>query len=276
MKFAFTETRDDFGGNLTITAESPAEVQQIDKHFKIFDASQPGELMKLAEVLTAGTLTYTSEPTKRFWYEVVSALDCEFTEPYRAWLERLTGYQDSLPDMDLTPFHPLRLCYTHITDTCGLSGGHIVYKCYDQAEEWNGKDACTNAWDYVADYVGEDFGTRKHEREYIEARNGMMKRNPNYLKRHKSEPAASAGWLKAVIFDWWLANHASDEQLAIVAAVAELSEKFGHAKYGKHFSEESTLYVPDPNGTCNYDGKGYMVRVMTWKEFRELSPVPTE
>lgn len=270
MKFTFNEMtdRDDFGGTLSVTAESASEVLEIADHFRMFGDDADGAIAK-AQAIVAGSLTHTSGTDKRPWFVIESSLGHEFTEPYKAWLLRRTGYDGQLPSADLTPFHPRRLCHTHITLAVGLEQEHITYSVAVRSGDWNGKPANDRAWVTAEDYVSEDFGERKHENEYIPARGdgggGMMKRNPNYLKRHKPHPAASCQWLKSWLFSWWRQNHASDKQREILDGCEAL---------GKLRIDDFTLYALDPDGTCNYDGKGKMVSVYTWEQFAAFGKVP--
>lgn len=257
---------------MTVVAETPAEVVELAAHFRIFDKENPDDLVAMAEAIKAGTLTYVSQSSKRPWYRVESALDHEFSEPYEKWLARLVSHDATLPALDLTPIHPRRLCHTHITDTAWIEDGHIQFTGFVNSEDWNGKTAADRAFSTALDYTAEDFGTRQHEPEYIGIKQrggGLMKRNPNYLKRHPARPAASCEWLKSALFDWWMKNHATDEQRAIINGAASLS----HSRYSNPVWAEYSLYVPDPSGTCNYDGNGFMARVYSWDEIKELAPV---
>lgn len=83
----------------------------------------------------------------------------------------------------------------------------------------------------------------------------------------RATPAASCAFLKAALFDWWVANHATEGQKAIFAAAQEVANRFRHGS--RPLFEEYNLYVADPQGTCNYDGKGFMVSVKSWDDVRK-------
>lgn len=272
MKFQFEQRTDDGGGALTFIAENAAEVSELARHFRMFDKDDPEQLMALAQAMQAGTLSHTSYSEKRPWFEVESALEYEFTQPYLDKLSQMTGYNDHIPDMDLTPFHPRRLCHTHITDRVWLEGGHICYRAFVKSEDWNGKTAGDRSFTTAEDYVQEDFGTRPQEPEYISAsgRGGLMKHNPNYLKRHKAKPACTAEWFWRVLFSWWLDNHASEAQKAIYNANVALHEgNKWHARDNFGLKDYSINYL-DPNGTTNWDGGKTKVGTMSHSDFAKL------
>jgi hypothetical protein len=270
MQFQWQQTREDFGGTLTVTAETPAEVKELSDHFKLHDTGKPEDLMNLATALQAGRLVHTSSPQKRPWFEVESALDHEFTKPYKDLLERLTGYADNLPDLDLTTFHPRRLCHTHITATCGLEHEHYVYRIIKQSEAWNDKTAQEYADSSAQDYAEEELGFRPHEREYVQAKNGGYQLNPNYLKRHRAKPGTGAPWLWSVLFRWWLDNHATEAQRAAIAEndATHAKHKLSDSDWMIRHSGTDTAHLVGSSGLyLTYDEP---VRFMKWEEFKTL------
>ncbi|HVL15822.1 MAG TPA: hypothetical protein VM529_24840 [Gemmata sp.] len=270
MRYEFTETAPDFSGTITVTAETSPEVLELADHFRMFDKTKPADLMDLARAMQAGTLTYASNPqSKRRWFRVEAALDHEYTKPYTDLLRRVTGADlDHFPDMDLTPFHPRRLCHTHITAACTMEHGHYCYDVLIQAEDWNGKDAFTRAQINAQDYAEEDLGHRPFEREYVEGRNGVLMRNPNYLKRHRAKPTTGAPWLWAALFNWWRATHATPGQAAALALC--------DATHAKHRLEPDYLIRSSggPAGLIGYGGIitsfNEPVARVSWEEFAKL------
>jgi hypothetical protein len=270
MIFKHAEIQEDGGGYLTITAENSEEVVDLSKHFRIFDQENSESLIEYAQAIQRGQLVYESKPSKRLWFYCDSALDHKFVEPYRRELEKRTGFIDPLPNVDLTSYHPRRLCHTHITDVIGLVDGHIVYKVIIQAEDWNNKPAEERADIDALDYVEEDIGNRPHESEFIQCRNGQYTKNPDYLKRRRCQPALLAEWLWDYLFAWWRVNHASKEQERILSAAEELYNR-SKLHYGTVFGvREYTIYYLDPAGKCNWDSKGTMVSVIDWAQFAKL------
>ncbi len=179
--------------------------------------------------------------------------------------------------MDLTADYPNRLGYTHITDSIEIVDGMVHAHVFIQAQDWNGRDAATNAQINADDYVQENIGKRKHEREYITAGNGQTIHNPNYMKRHKAQPGLGAPWLWDRVFGWWRETIATPAQRDVLDRIDALKD----GKYGfdyqirKGGGDEASLigfsmYALDPQGTCNYGGKGKMARVYSWQEFAAL------
>jgi hypothetical protein len=269
MRFEFKETQPNGGGQLTVIAENSKEVVKLAEHFRMFDKNKPDELLALAAAIVAGTLTYISKPNaKRPWFRIEESLDRAFVEPYMKLLERHTGYKGETPELELTDNHPRRLCHTHITDTCELTGGLIHFIGYEQAEEWNNKPAEANAHDNMLDYVAEDFGERKHEPEYIDSGCGCMKPNPSYLRRHKATPASKCEWFWDILFQWWLNTRANAKQKDVIAKALGYSNKLELNKPWK--LNNYSIYSFDQAGTCKWDEKGTMARVYTWEQFAAL------
>lgn len=268
MHFEFTETdAKTFAGFLTVTAKTPAEVVQVAEHFDLFDKKTPEALIALADAIKAGTLTHVSKPTKRPWFLVESALDYEFTKPYLELLTKLTGYEGDLPDLDLTPHHPRRLCHTYHTISCELEHGHYAYRVVTQSEPWNGKNAQEYADSSTQDYVEEELGWRPHEPEHIEER-GRIIRNPNYLKRHRAKAGLGSPWLWAVLFRWWLEKYGTQAQ-------RELCEQNAALMMKNHRGEPDWALRSYGHGPCSPIGYGGLRRtweapLVTWEEFKTL------
>lgn len=272
MKFDFTQTREDGAGTLTVTAENQREVAEVADHFKMFDKTDAPQLIQLAQAITAGTLTYTSKPSaKRPWFLVESSLAHDYTKPYEDLLNRITGYEGPLPDMDLTPFNPRQLIHTHITSRCALDAGHYSYTILIQAEDWNGKPAHVRAEINAQDYAEEDLGYRPFEREFIEGKNGSMKHNPDYLKRHRAKPATGAPWLWSTIFHWWRLNHASDAQCAALdqAEAARTDARLNDRDFDIRDAGRDGAHLVGLSGL--YLSMKEPVRFMKWEEFKQLA-----
>lgn len=284
MKFHLTGTPQDISAeSLIVTAETPLEVLWVWKHYRL-DAGTPDGAVAMAQAIQTGTYTHTTAPhDKSKWFDVDVYLNA--LAPYTNLLKQVTGFDitpGELPNMDLTADYPDRLGFTHLVDACGIVGGMFHAHVYINAEEWNGQPAEVRAQVNAEDYVMEDVGKRKHEREYITAGNGHMVANPQYLKRHRAEAGLGAPWLWKRIFSWWRANHASPAQFELLAAADAMPKYKGQTDRDydirKGGGEEASLigysmYVVDPAGTIDWDGKGTKAKCFTWDEFAKLGKV---
>ena len=82
------------------------------------------------------------------------------------------------------------------------------------------------------DYVREGVGARKSEPEFIELSGGLLKRNPNYLKRHAPHVACTSEPIFARLLQWWADTHATPAQKQILAD-AENAHKTTISKNGR-------------------------------------------
>jgi hypothetical protein len=251
---------------LHVTAETTAEVMEVWQHYRL--AQTPESIISMAAAVQAGTYEHVSvAKVARPWFDVDVYLDRSL-KPYQDLLKRLTGYDGPLPDMGLTAKHPHRLCYTRITNSVEIKDGMIHSHVYMQAEDWNKRDAATNAQINADDYEMEYFGKRHHEPEYIHDRQGNPRHNPNYLQRNRAKPGLGCPWLWDVIFGWWRETHASERQRELLAGVDALDS----GRHGRDYSIQKgggdeavlssySLYVLDPNGKC---------AVYTWEQFKAM------
>lgn len=232
--------------------ETAQEVEHLIKHFRLFpDVSKVDALKARIAALESGTYRHTIGTDKRPAYEVNGCLDSAFSAPYVEWMKRDLGHNGPLPDLELARKWG-GLIHTNYQARVYTQNGHICFEAFTTSEPWNGKDAQDYAESCVVDCIGEEFGTRYREPEMIQAgRSNMMKRNPDYLKRHRATPQASNATLKRAVFEWWLANHANAAQRAIVdgnaAIVAETGDYMSaflferpqsHIYHGKHYTDD--------------------------------------
>lgn len=272
MEFKFTEGdytgARKFGGQLAITAQGAQEVESIISHFRLFkDVSDVTTLQARIAALQSETLTHVMQSDKRPMYEVATCLDYEFTEPYKTWARDCFGYDGVFPDLEI-PRKWNGLMYSDYRARLYTEGEHICVNAFTSSEPWNGKDAQEYAESCVKDYLGEEFGTRRREPEYIHLRNGMAKPNPDYMKRHRPTPLASNSRLKRAFFDWWMINHASAAQKEIVAGNAQIvSETGGYMDAFRFEGHESHIYHGRKLGK---DGKTRDYKSVTFAEFAKL------
>lgn len=257
---------------LAVTARGDKAIEAVFKHFQLKDPRA------LVRALDAGEYRH-EEPGR--WIQCDVYLDTHALKPYRDLLERLTGYAGALPDMDLTAPCTSRLGYSHYVAECGIEDEMFHARVIDSLPRQDyGKtedEQIVRAERLMEDAVQAAIGKRKFEREYIEMPNGLMRRNPDYLKRHAAEPGLGAPWLWRVIWEWWEANHATEAQRAILAAAASLRDgrldpdwMIRPAGGDECHLVSFTIYVLDPNGPVNWDGKGTKARVVTWEDFKAL------
>lgn len=268
MKLLFNETQHDdenyrFGGTLTFQSENIADAAALVDHFKMYsDVTDIDTLNLRIAALQNPDLRHVIGNGKRPVYEVEACLPFEFTAPYKSWAERDLGYDGTFPDLEL----PLRwggLIHTNYQSYVRIQGEHICFLSYTTSKPWAGKSAFDYAENRVIDNIGEEFGTRYSEPEFVpRGRNGAMVRNPDYLKRHRATPFDSNATLKRAFFQWWRDNVANDAQLAIIAGneeiVAGTGDYMSAFKFERHFD---TIYYGREDG--NY-------KAMSFTEFAGL------
>lgn len=229
MNYEFTEGNFEgafkFGGVLAVTAQGAQEVESLISHFRLFkDMSDISTLRARIEALQKETLCHVMQSDKRPIYEVSSALGHEFTMPYKKWALDCFGFDGVFPDLEI-PRKWEGLHYTNYQARLYTQDEHICFEAFTSSKPWNGKSAQDYAEYLVSDYIAEEFGARRQEPEFIPAGFGDdMKRNPNYLRRHRATPAATNARLKRAFFAWWLEKHANDAQKAIVAGNQEIAK----------------------------------------------------
>ena len=273
MKFVFEDKGHEgefqFGGALTLTAENPSEVQALIDHFKLFsNSSDVSVLQKRIEALQSGTLTHTIYKEKRPVYAVNSCLDFEFIEPYKKWALHNFGFDGVFPDLEI-PMKWGGLQYTNYKARLFTQCEHICFEAFTSAEPWAHKSAQDYAEYKVKDCIGEEFGDRYREPEFIQAvRSCCMKRNPNYLKRHAPKPAATNARLKRAFFEWWEHNAANDAQKAIIADNRDIVATTG--SYMGAFEFECDQHVIYYGRELNKDGSTRDYKSMRFDEFAKL------
>jgi hypothetical protein len=266
MKFTFTEGDYEgayrFGGQLEIKAENPQEVEDLISHFRLFkNVSDVAELQRRIEALQSQTLVHVLKSDKRPIYEVSGCLDHEFTKPYQKWAKDCFGFDGVFPDLEI-PRKYDGLIHTNYQARLYTENEHICFEAYTSAQPWAGKDAQDYATNLVTDYIGEEFGCRYQEPEFLSTRNGMFTKNPNYLKRHKAKPGATNSRLKKAFFNWWLATHANDAQKAIVQGNQEIAKGANYMNAFGFERFESRIYY-------EHTGKDY--KSVTFAEFAALA-----
>lgn len=284
MRFTHTQEHDDGAGFVTVTIETEAEaLDWLEWYEREKDPRQ--QVAFLDKLKADGSVQIERKSDKRPWFLCESALDHEFTQPYTALLDCLTGCEAlgvELLHLDLTAHDPRRLSPTHITDTIELEHGHFCYRVMIQAKDWNNRTAAENADRNAMNYTEERIGHRQLEPEYRLNQNGTYSPNPDYHKRHRPKPAIGADWIWAAVFRWWMENHASGAQLGTLKAAEDLTG----GRHGRDWEVRSTggpchligsqgLYVADSEGSIDWDGKGHKASHITWDDFKALGTCAT-
>ncbi len=203
---------------LEITAETPAEVREVIKHYGLDPFQYP-------EAFTSGVLTYVHSERGRDNAAIFAGsveLVSQWTAPYERRLRSLTGYTGPFGGIFGVPIlaYGPNLCHTFLpTQAYILQGGSLLVSGFQWAADWNGRDAAERAGLLFADYVQQEVGARKSEPEYIAANEAgtLMRRNPNYLKRYAPHPEATNARFFNHIVQWWLDEKATPGQRELVA-----------------------------------------------------------
>ncbi len=272
----FTPATQYEAGSVTVTAETPAEiVAMLDDKRRTME---PGEYAEaLTDALAAGTLSRTSNKPH---FLVETSLDLEFMEPYFKGLESLAGCPlpelRNLKDFDLTAV--FSKTYGEPPVRVWLEFGHLCFTVTreDYQDRYKESDARYKSESARFEYaqnaairqMKESVGYVEPIREFKEGRNGAYYPNPDYAtgKRNPVQPRITHRKLFRALLEWWLENMASDLQRAAVSelfAIEHGSDKdlLGYGG-GLCYYPQSTLYLPDANGSCNYGGKAPKARVI--------------
>ena len=224
------ETRADFGGSMVVTATTVAEKMDTIQHFRLFD----GDPLKAAKAISSKkplVVTKSGGRDNGAWFQIESSLDVPFSTPYYEELRKRTGYEGRgiLPDIGaefLTPRYPRGpLRYTHYVRGIWTGHGHVCFDALVHSQDWNGRKAGDRAQPYAETNIAREIGDTKIEREFMELGNGLLRRNPNYLRQHAPHPALTAQWFFSALVDWWLANEANEAQRELVRVSGELMKE---------------------------------------------------
>jgi hypothetical protein len=264
--FSFKETREDFGGELTVTANTPEAKERVIRHFRLFEEDILGGAKAItSEAPLVHTIDNGSMDNPAM-FETHGSLALEFTAPYLKVMGERMGYtgRGILPDIPvegLTHWYPWGgLCHTHYLRDVWLEGGHLCYVCYTTGSEWNKKVPAVYAEEKAEDYMQESIGTRYHEPEFQQLKNGLFRENPKYLRRNRVTPAFSGEWLWEALCERWLVHEATDAQ-------RDLVEEDRSLMYRNHRGKGSLREVRNyPRGLRrSWEGSE-----IAWEEFQNL------
>lgn len=266
LQFEHTIDRDDGGGGfVTITANTTEDVSAMLSHFN-WGRKEPTVEVLLAEAaaLKAGHLVKVLKSEKSSWYIESGALDAAYIKPYQDAYQKVTGLIFDQP-VDLTPFHPKRLNFTHLTDWCFFNGTTIEYRVMVDSQDWDGRTAAVRAPHQALDGVKGDFGVYPPiGPEYLEAGNGLYRRNPAYCSGEYKPPipGVRAVWFHAAMIQWWRDHLATEGQKAVMDECNKIHVGIAEPDY----------MVRENQGLIGYRGirTSWSGNEMPWEEFHRL------
>jgi hypothetical protein len=204
-------------GALHIQSETSPEVLEMIKHYKL-------DPLTHIEALSTGSLLHVAQSTRRDngqWFAVSADLGAEWMAPYLAKLTQWTGFAGEVPSI-AGPRYPggyaVNLCHTHIVESMHMGSHGFTFAGYLESQDWDERKAADRAPPYFRECVSGAVGDTKQEGEFIEFGNGgLLRRNPNYMKRHYPHAAASSALVFECLLQWWIATHATPGQRDILA-----------------------------------------------------------
>lgn len=203
---------------LKIEAENRDEVRELLNHYKL-------DPFEYVDEISRGGMVHTHNARGRDntrWFELEYLTSPEFIAPYIARLQKVTGYAGDVPTIEMSPRDISRyrwpLLHTHIVQGFRLTPDGFYFSGFVQSGDWNGKTAEQRAPVMFSDYCREDVGARKSEQQYIHVGNGgLLRENPNYMRRHAPHAEASNPCVFEALLQWWLVTHANNWQRETMA-----------------------------------------------------------
>ena len=209
-------------------------------------------------------------------------------KPYLDTLKRCTGYDGGLPDGYELNFEPLvrnrsGVLLTWLADKQKIAATiYATVRFVNDDEKQNAREKQAKHHDWSVKLW---LGTTHRIEQYLKDEHGRTrtdswgnpKANPRYHELNgKPYPCLGDRDVWHGIFRWWMANHATAEQLDILERERLLNEASGldvawHASSGiGPYNIDSGLYYENPGGTVNWS-KDKEVSFMKWVEFAALS-----
>jgi hypothetical protein len=188
------------------------------KHYRL-------DMVECTAAILSGSLHHVCPPGRDNgeWFEVSYILGPEWFKPYADRLQHWTGYAGPIPAID-SPRYPggyaENLCHTHLVTLAVMSSHGFQFSGFIHSADWNGKTAAQRFRGYFAECVSAAVGDAKREPEFFELSNGLLKRNPQYLRRHAPHPAASSAGIFGALLQWWTDSQATPGQREILARCA--------------------------------------------------------
>lgn len=263
MKFCIVpSTREGIINALKITAENKAEVRAIIEHFRL----DPFDHMPEMEV---GGMDYLHHAYKRDngeWFQVKGSLGSAWVEPYLDLLHRVTGY--TLTECDTIPLRPhgkadWLLCHTHIEERTTMDAGGVHSEGYQRSQDWNGKTAKERAPGYFLRCLRSCYGKEDPCPEFIQAGNNHYVRNPEFSSgRDRSKPGIGSESVVEDVFNWWLANKATEAQKEIWAKAEACYRSVCRSSYASSLTRNYERGI-----RVAWDGEGSMI---SFEDFQKV------
>ncbi len=277
--FEFTETEPDGGGRLVIRAWGAEWKESL---CDMYRREEP-KATKYAPLMDARAFVVELEPKdtrnygRQAWYAFPIALDDEWFKPYKDLLQRCTGYAGEIPDMPI-PGDTEALRATGYRAALRVEDGHLQATYYVESHAWGDRSALDYGHARAEDYFKESVGDRPPVPEFIHGGNGAYYPNPKYATGYKAPVRArvTSEVVWNALWAWWRANHATPAQERVLRQVEALKSD-GNPETRRLPWEcrwrqgvDYSLYALDPDGACDWDGKGKKARVYKWEEFAAL------
>lgn len=238
-------------------------------------------------IMESDTVTYRRKPKKGNWHELEIWVQNQYVDPYLDLLEKRTGYQlINLIGTNRPHKNGLKLpsligiWYTHIVaDAILYDDGSIWCLVYQRTyTNTTPKQSAEHAHKAATRYVTESLGTTELIPEYKQNRNGTYSPNPDYAtgKQGKIHPSTQNEKLWTDLWKAWRRHGATTEQKRVLNnLVSDYDRSDKDLHHDLQTISHGPLYINDPNGSIDFDGKGKMVRIMPWDKFAQLGEVTT-
>lgn len=257
MKITHIPTRHDGGGTFEVTAETTEEVIAVCEHFSL-GAAALIEAVKQPLPWSCQP-PYIATANNGAYFRSTGTVERRWIAPYFVLLEKRVG-DVGVFDMELTPRWGL-LRFTHYPIRIWTEGGHLHYDVVNHASDWNGKTAAERAPEFARSAIESHLGRYDQVPEFLEAGNGLYRRNPRYGNGGglTYSPAAGRPCIMDIVVDHWLATKATPGQRKLVQESHDLNHKNHHGVSDLHdvkgYGDLRTSWTETP---------------ITWEEFRKV------
>ena len=241
FKITHTITREDGGGDMTITAFTPEDKVSLAGHFNI-------DTMEMVDALKTGdpwTITRQGRGRDNSSFFLCSGkIDRSYIDPYINLLEKKVGhcFGGTFPSITSEFMYPRwnSLLYTHYLVDVHTEGGDLFFSTIVERGDWNHKTALQRAVQAAPDSIEDSLGEHVNNPEYIVVYNGgitgvpLYAKNPRYPGIIKKKAAACQQWFMDILVDYWLDSVATRKQKELVATSHDLNFSNHHGVSDLH------------------------------------------